>query len=112
MLLSGTESAYADADLGVFQNIQIPDLDMALFLNGQSLCLLFFNNGNSTGDYTLYRYDPRENVLYGEDTLEYLTDHFLADYFEWCADADKRSKYSLSDLGEYRFVYQKQVYYD
>lgn len=111
VLLSGTESAYADYDLGVFQNIQIPELDMCLSVGEQSLYLLFFNGGGSTGDDTLYRYDRRDNVLYGENSLEYLEEHFLTDYFEWCADADKKSKYSLGDLGKYRFVYQENVYY-
>ena len=112
VLLSGTESAYADYDLGAFQNIQIPELDMCLFIRGQSLCLLFSNGSHSTGDFTLYRYDRRDNILYGENSLEYLKEHFLTDYFEWCAAADQKSEYSLGHLGEYRFVYQENVYYE
>lgn len=112
VLLSGTESAFADYDLGAFQNIQIPELDMCLSIEGDSLRLLFFNGGGSTGNFILYRYDGRDNVLYGENTLEYLKEHFLTDYFEWCADAGVKNKYSLENLGEYRFVYQETVYYN
>ena len=43
ILLTGTQTAFADYDFGFFENIQIPDLDMCLDFDDKSLYILFFN---------------------------------------------------------------------
>lgn len=116
VLLSGTESAYADYDFGMFENIQIPDLDMCLSIDSQSLYMLFFSTpeaGNeSSSRYVLYRYDLVDHKLYGENTVQYLSDNFLFHYFQWCSDTDEANAYSLSNLGEFTFIQEENVYYN
>lgn len=116
VLLSGTETAYADFDFGMFQNIQIPDMDMCLSIDSQSLYLLFFNHPETeawnTSYCVLYRYDVDDKKLYGEETISYLSDNFLGGYFQWCTDAGEENAYSLNDLGEYTFIFQETVNYN
>jgi len=116
VLISGTESAYTDYDIGEFVSIQIPDRDMAVFNDKESLYLLFFNNSEvekwNTSYCVLYRYDVRDKKLYGEESLDYLKDNFLSHYFKWWDDAGDRNKYSLDSLGEYTFTLQEMVNYN
>lgn len=112
ILLTGTETAYADYDLGTFQSIQIPDLNMSLSFDSRSLYMLFFygNDAENKNVSYFYRYDVCEKKLYGEETLEYLTQHFLSHYFEWCKNAGEENAYSLQHLGSYTFTLQEKVY--
>ena len=116
ILLTGTESAFADYDLGSFENIQIPDLDMCLDFDEKSLYILFFNHSETekwnTSFCVLYRYDICDKKLYGEKDLDYLNDNFLSHFFEWCNDSGKMSLYSLQDLGNYTFTLQEMVTYN
>lgn len=113
VLISGTETAYADYDVGQFQNIQILDLDMAISIDKDSLYLLFFNTPEiekwNTSYCDLYRYDVHDKKLYGEESLDYLKDNFLFHYFKWCDDAKDVNEYSLDKLGEYTFTLQEMV---
>lgn len=114
ILLTGTETAYADYDLGFFVNVQIPDLDMCLDYDNKSLYLRFFNR-EDTEDcnhsyMVLYRYDLRDQKLYGERSLDYLTESFLASYFNWYINAGEKNRYSLQDLGSYTFILQDKVH--
>ena len=116
ILLTGTETAYADYDLGHFENIQIPYLDMCIDFDNKSLYLLFFNH-NETEKWNisfcvLYRYDIHNKKLYGEQSLDYLNDNFLSHYFGWCKDANAASPYSLQELGDYTFILQETVNYN
>ena len=116
VLISGTETAYADYDFGTFQHIQIPELDMCVDIKGDTLNILFFNtgpNGEWNTSYCIqYKYHLKEKKLYGERPLEYLTDNFLNDYFTWYDNAGKSNAYSPDDLGTYEFEVQETVYYD
>ncbi len=116
VLISGTESAYADYDFGQFENIQIPECDMCLDIDDKSLYLLFFNSKGAekwdTSYCILYRYDMRNKKLYGESSIDYLADNFLSDYLQWCNNADNANEYSLNGLGEYSFTYQETVNYN
>ena len=116
ILLTGTETAFADYDLGSFENIQIPDLDMCLDFDDKSLYILFFNT-SETGEWNtsfciLYRYDIDDKKLYGERSLDYLNDNFLSHFFEWCNASGKTNMYSLQNLGNYTFIFQEQVNYN
>ena len=116
ILLTGTETAYADYDFGHFENVQIPDLDMCLDIDDKSLYILFFNT-SETGEWNtsfciLYRYDVDDKKLYGERSLDYLNDNFLSHFFEWCNASGETSIYSLQNLGYYTFTLQEQVYYN
>lgn len=116
ILLTGTDTAYADYDLGCFVNVQIPDLDMCLDFDKESLYLLFFNQvgvENWNQSYmVMYRYDLRDQTLYGEESMEYLVTYFLASYFNWCIHAGEENQYSVSNLGEYTFLLQENVFYN
>jgi len=116
VLLTGTQTAYANYDFGSFENIQIPDLDMCLDFDGKSLYLLFFNHSETktwnTSFCVLYRYDIYDKKLYGEKELDYLNDNFLSYYFEWYNASEETHVYSLQDLGNYTFTLQEQVYYN
>ena len=109
ILVSATESAYADYDLGSFQNIQIPDLDMCLDIYDNDLHILFFNGSKSTADYVHFKYDPDTRTLYGNRTEDHLFDGFLTHYFKWLASANETSNYSETDPGEYTYVYTETV---
>ena len=116
VLLAGTQTAYADYDLGEFVSIQIPDLDMCLDFDEKSLHILFFNHSDTeewnTSFCVRYRYDIRDKKLYGEKDLDYLNDNFLSYFFEWCYDSGETSIYSLQDLGNYTFTLQETVIYN
>ena len=116
VLLTGTQTAYADYDLGFFENIQIPDLDMCLDFDDKSLYILFFNHSETeewnSSFYVLYRYDIDDKKLYGERSIDYLNDNFLSYYFEWCNTAGETNVYSLQNLGKYTFTFQEQVNYN
>ena len=116
ILLTGTKTAFADYDLGSFENIQIPDLDMCLDFDEKSLYILFFNHGETenwnTSFCVLYRYDICDKKLYGEKELNYLNDNFLLYYFEWCNTSEETNVYSLQNLGNYTFTLQEQVNYN
>lgn len=112
VLVSGTESAYADYDLGEFVNVQIPDLSMCLSIDKNALYLLFFNSSNYVSDFILYKYELKEKQLYGERSLDYLIKGFLNDYFKWWSNSGKVNPYSQNNLGEYSFEFQTNVYYD
>jgi hypothetical protein len=116
VLLTGTQTAYADYDFGFFENIQIPDLDMCLDFDDKSLYILFFNNSKTeewnSSFYVLYRYDIDDKKLYGEQSIDYLNHNFLSYYFEWCNTAEKTNVYSLQNLGNYTFSFQEQVNYN
>lgn len=114
ILLTGTETAYADYDLGFFVNVQIPDLDMCLDFDKESLYLYFFNH-DGTEEWNqsymvMYRYDTRDKKLYGERSLDYLNEYFLASYFNWYINAGEKNRYSLQDLGTYSFILQDNVH--
>lgn len=116
VLLTGTQTAYADYDFGFFENIQIPDLDMCLDFDDQSLYILFFNHSETeewnSSFYVLYRYDVRDKTLYGERELDYLNENFLSHYFAWWGAAKEPNAYSLKNLGTYTFLLQEQVNYN
>ena len=113
VLLTGTQTAFADYDFGSFENIQIPDLDMCLDYDNKSLYILFFNHSETekwnTSLCILYRYDVYDKKLYGMKDLDYLNDNFLSHYFEWCNTAGEVNIYSLQNLGNYSFTLQEQV---
>lgn len=114
ILLTGTQTAFADYDFGFFENIQIPDLDMCLDFDDKSLYILFFNHTETekwnTSFCVLYRYDICDKKLYGEKELDYLNDNFLSYYFEWCNTSGETNVYSLQNLGNYTFILQEQVF--
>ena len=116
VLLTGTQTAYADYDLGFFENIQIPDLDMCLDFDDKSLYILFFNHSETeewnSSFYVLFRYDIDDKKLYGEQSIDYLNDNFLSYYFEWRNTAGETNVYSLQNLGNYTFSFQEQVNYN
>ncbi len=116
VLVSGTKSAYTDYDFGFFQNIQIPDLDMCLSIREDTLDILFFNtgeNGEWNTSYCIhYAYKLKEKKLYGEDSLDYLLENFLNDYFQWQSDAEIENPYTPINLGTYDFEQKETVYYD
>jgi len=116
VLLTGTSTAFADYDLGVFQNIQIPARDMALSFDEESLYILFFNHGEAkewnTSFCVLYRYDLNDKKLYGEKDLDYLNDNFLSHYFKWCGNMQETGKFSLQDHGDYTFSLEENVTYN
>ena len=116
ILLTGTQTAYADYDFGFFENIQIPDLDMCLDFDDKSLYILFFNHSETeewnSSFYVLFRYDIDDKKLYGEQSIDYLNDNFLSYYFEWCNTAGETNVYSLQNLGNYTFSFQEQVNYN
>lgn len=104
VLISGTESAYAHYDLGTFHYIDIPELDMCIGIAGDTLWIHL-----DEGEYIQYEYHLKEKKLYGERPLDYLTDHFLNDYFSWWDNAGKSNPYSTEGLGEYEFEVQENV---
>ncbi len=119
VLVSGTESAYADYDFGLFENIQIPDLHMSLFIREDTLYVLFHYSGYYAehGEWVdkssfLYKYKLKEKKLYGEDSLDYLLENFLNDYFAWYSAAGEENPYTPTNLGTYDFEQQETVYYD
>ena len=116
VLISGTESAYVDYDLGEFVSIQIPELNMYVFTEGNTLYIQLYDigpNGEWNSSYdTLYKYHMKEKRLYGEGSLDNLVDRFLTDYFSWCSNAGESNPYSTEDLGEYEFEFQETVHYD
>ena len=113
VLLTGTRTAYADCDLGAFENIQIPDLDMCLDYDNKSLYILFFNHNDAekwdTSFCVLYRYDVAEKKLYGERNFDYLNENFLSHYIEWCSEASGKNSYSSQFMGDYTFMLQETV---
>lgn len=115
VLLSGTESAYADYDLGSFQHISIPDLGAALSIHEDSLNLSFYHITNlDTGEYfrsVHYRYDHKDKKLYGEQDLIFLNQFFLSHYFGWLNAAGEACKFSLENPGEFEFIRQDTVHY-
>ncbi len=113
ILLSGTESAYADYDVGIFQNIVIPDLQLTIEISNDSLYLYFYNQNEErdTSKSILYRYNRETQTLYGEQSLAYLKDHFLSYYYDWYHNANYPIDYTLESLGNYTFVQQEKVYY-
>lgn len=113
VLISGTKSAYADYDFGTFDHIAIPVLNTSLYIEGDTLYILFSNHEpDADWRYVLYKYHLKEKRLYGERSLEFLIDNFLNDYFTWCSNAGESNPYSQEDLGEYEFELQENVYYD
>ena len=116
VLLTGTQTAYAEYDFGAFENIQIPELDMCLDFDDKSLYILFFNHSETekwnTSFCVLYRYDIGDQKLYGERDLDYLNDNFLSHYFEWCNTSKNPSSYSFQNLGSYTFTPQETVHYN
>ena len=116
VLTSGTESAWVDYDLGEFVSVQIPDLDMSLDFDDDSLYILFFNHDKvekwDLSYCVLYRYDKEDKKLYGEESFDYLEKNFLSYYFRWFKDTDFDNAYSLNELGNYTFTYQESVHYN
>ena len=108
VLISGTESAYADYDFGTFMDISIPDLHISLSIEGESLNLYFSRNPDAPiWEYRTpvhFRYDVRNKVLYGERSEIFLKQHFLCHYFLWCNQAGETEVFSLDNLGSYTFV--------
>lgn len=113
VLISGTETAYADYDFGEFDHIAIPELNTSLDIKGDTLYILFSNHEpDEDWRYVLYKYHLKEKRLYGERPVEFLVDRFLSDYFTWYGNAGKSNPYSQDDLGEYEFELRETVYYD
>ncbi|MBQ2785515.1 MAG: hypothetical protein IJF02_03325 [Oscillospiraceae bacterium] len=115
VLVSGTESAYVDYDFGMFASLQIPELDMAMSFHNNELHFLFFDipdpDGPNSTQYVHYRYNFEDNTLYGERSVEFLKDHLLTFYFQWCKNAGIENSFSLDDLGEFTFILRENVYY-
>ena len=113
VLVNGTQSAYADYDFGSFKNIQIPELDMCLTIENNSLHILFFNRQEgvkwNTTHTIHFRYDLKEKQLYGERSFEYLAENFIFHYFEWFENDDAKNEYSMENLGNYTFTMQENV---
>lgn len=116
VLISAPGSGYADYDLGQFDNIQIPDLDMCISIENDTLYFLFFNSKDTeewnTSYCVLYKYELDEKKLYGERSLEYFVENFLDVYFEWSDITGEDNPYSQNDLGEYSFELQTRVSYN
>ncbi len=113
VLVNGTQSAYADYDFGFFENIQIPELDMCLTIENNSLHILFFNRQEgvkwNTSHPIHFRYDLKEKQLYGERSFEYLAENFFSHYFKWFENDDAKNEYSMENLGNYTFTMQENV---
>ena len=109
VLISGTDSAYVDYDMGFFANLQIPELDLAISYNNNGISFFFFNF--PWDDAIRYYYNFEDQTLYGEESSEFFYNYFLSYYFKWCQNAGIENSYSVDDLGEYSFVWQKNVYW-
>ena len=116
VLLTGTESAYADYDMGIFMHISIPDLNVSLSISGKSLNLHLYDIIDpKSGAYLRdvhFRYDTKDKTLYGENSLDFLNEYFLSHYFGWCSDAGETNKFSLDDPGAFTFILQEMVSWD
>ena len=84
----------------------------AFDFDDKSLYILFFNHGEDTSFYVLYRYDLQSKTFYGEQPLEYMQEHFLSHYFAWRDVAGEEEPFSAEDLGDYTFVLQEVVNYN
>ncbi|MBQ8748207.1 MAG: hypothetical protein IJZ14_00100 [Oscillospiraceae bacterium] len=113
VLISGTESAYKKYDLGIFESIRIPDLNMSVSLKGESLNIHISCVADAPiwefYESVHFRYDIRDKKLYGENTVAFLEKYFLRHYFAWRSGAGQANTFSLNDLGEYTFILQETV---
>ncbi len=107
VLTTSTQDAYVDYDLGSFQNVHISIKDeYSIALSFQycdesdrdDLCIWLFENS----DTTLYVYDYRSNILYGNNTEPLLFDKFISLYYSWIGDD---GKFTPEDSGNYTYVY-------
>ena len=115
VIMTGTPGVEIIYEMGIFQSIWIPTLDMSLRFNEDSLYILFYNHiepvGWNMSKSILYRYDIRDKKLYGERDIDYLKENFLSQFFEWSDSSEESSAYSLKYLGDYTFTLQEMVSY-
>ncbi len=110
VLTSSTKDAYADYDLGEFQNIQIPECGVVISFFENELTFLFNKydeNGDWVrGEYIKFKYNYDDSTLYGNESESYLFEHFLVYYYSW---VDGTEKYSKDNPGKYAFQYENQI---
>lgn len=105
VLTTSTEGAYTKYGLGEFEQVNIPELDMAILWMYDPHKLLEFFFKTEEG-YVHFVYDYETKTLYGEE-LEYLTDNFLQEYFKW---NEQETDYSLNNQGNVTFKYVNSIF--
>ncbi len=108
ILTKSTEGAFADYDLGWFQNVQIPEIGIVIAMDeGKALVFYFHENGmeQQTTKHFVYSY-PNKTLYYDRD-LDSFFQRFLTAYFEW---AGKSSKFALDRLGKVETVFCDPIY--
>ncbi len=115
-VLLSTEESYADFDLGSFQMIGIPELDVSIS-NAKGYVMIRIYQTVRKDPYNpeitcvMYRYNIEDKTLYGERDFEFLEERFLKHYFEWCESSGERQRHSLDDLGDFTFEVQTDFDY-
>lgn len=109
VLLTGTDDAFIDQDLGQFMALVIPELKVSIseYEDG----LKFFFTEPELEDCVDFLYDEKRGVLMSNERLEYFIDNFLVYYLEWCDASGEKIKYSLNDLGEYTYEKKESPFF-
>ncbi len=115
VLLSITESAEADYDLGTFTNVQIPELNMWITNRitvdkSEKLWISFYGYGEDGKENITFLYDTRTRTIHGEESLDFLMEHFLQYYFKACRSARQDLEFFEYRLGDLIYVYSENVY--
>jgi len=106
VLTTSTEGTYVKFGLGEFEQVNIPELDMAILWMYDPHKLLEFFFKTEEG-YVHFVYDYETKTLYGEEQSEFLMENFLKYYLEWNKE---ETKYSPDDLGSVPFKYVNNVF--
>ena len=106
VLTTSTEGAYAHYGLGEFEQVNIPELDMAVLWMYDPHKLLEFFFKTDEG-YVMFVYDYETKTLYGEEQPEFLMENFLKYYLEWNKE---ETKYTPDNLGNASFKYVDNVF--
>ena len=108
ILTKSTEGAFADYDLGWFQNVQIPEIGIVIAMDeGKALVFYFHENGmeQQTTKHFVYSY-PNKTLYYDRDPDSFFQG-FLKAYCEW---AGKNSKFAMDRLGKVETVFCDPIY--
>ena len=108
VLTTATEDARVKYDFGSFCCVGIPECDLSLSWKyfDETELVFFFSIRQSDGkrNYAKFTYNFSTKTLYGEEDFPFLVEHFLNDYFDWCATEDSGS-FRKENMGEFTFQY-------
>lgn len=100
----GTEEAY---DFGNLIGISLHNWDIGIFFWSKDELFIYVDEFEETEEgrnlrrTVSYTYNTSTRKLVGGQPIEYLIEHFLADYFAYCEENGIKTSFSVEDLGSF-----------